>query len=196
MENRKGKSCRRPGEGGVDVLEMSSWPPCPPSDPVSPPATSPVDRPTPPAKERGREPHESIWSVRSGTSSYIHYGDQHSCPIKSRETTCQGHTQGHPRSQGQVVLAGKSLAEPYSHTPRSAAPSTQGHDEDADVLGAPPPGAPPPDLPMLQPLGAHTPRSPRRLSRLLLKNQTLGLPAMELPHLRGPRPDPPKHTTP
>lgn len=76
------------------------------------------------APVQGREPHESIWSVRSGTSSYIHYGDQHSCPIKSRETTCQGHTQGHPRSQGQVVLAGKSLAEPYSHTPRSAAPST------------------------------------------------------------------------
>ena len=75
------------------------------------------------APPQGRGPHDSFWSVCSGPGPYIHHKDQHSHPVKSRETTCQGHKQGRPRSQGQVVLAGKSPAEPRSqtHTQRSPA---------------------------------------------------------------------------
>lgn len=105
------------GPGGLSPAVPGSISP-------QPQQTLPHLRLAPLAPAQGREPHESFWSVCSGPSPSIHQGDQHSCPIKSRETTCQGHVQGRPRSQGQVALAGKSRAEPRSHTPHSAAPNT------------------------------------------------------------------------
>lgn len=79
-------------------------------------------------------------AVCSGPSPSIHQGDQHSCPIKSRETTCQVTCK-----VAQVTGPGGRGREepgqrPRSHTPHSAAASHMTGSADGPLETASQPG--------------------------------------------------------